>query len=154
MELCERSEQTRRILVTLCFTRNNFIFEKLYFFIDFPNKAFIFKNVIRILNKNLYLYLCQSADWQCVVQAEDDESAATLAVEEVMKASHDNDEEYKLAFAIIVQKLRNNIVEESVEHERMTFYSPMILANAGFHVEANALEEFIQKTELENQDER
>ena len=109
--------------------------------------------MIRILNKNLYLYLCQSADWQCVVQAEDDESAATLAVEEIMKASFDDDKEYKLAFVIVVQKLRNNLIEDNEDHERMTFYSPLILANAGFYAEANALEKFIQQTELDHQDE-
>lgn len=102
--------------------------------------------LLRKINNIKYLYLCQSADWQCVVEAEDQESAATLAIEKVMLSKGDEDERFSLSMVVAVQKLLSNLIEESDLSENTTaFYSPTILANAGFHVESKNLHNFLEE---------
>ena len=93
--------------------------------------------MLRKINHVLNLYLCQSANWQCVIEAEDEESAATTAVEMVMLNS--KEDFYCLASTIIVKKLSNNLLDPFENFNSVSFYSPMVLANAGFHIEASNL---------------
>lgn len=101
--------------------------------------------MIRSIDSGLYLYLCQCADWQIVVEAEDDELAATLAIEKIMTAS----EKKNIAAFILVKKMDNDVLFPSLEDVK-PFYCPLILANAGFHSEAVKLEDFIKQMEKEN----
>lgn len=100
--------------------------------------------MLRKINRIINLYLCQSADWQCVLEAQDEESAATIAVEKIMLSKEDV---FSLSSVIVVKKLSNNLIEYNEDFENVSFYSPIILANAGFHFEANNLHSI-----LENQD--
>jgi hypothetical protein len=95
-------------------------------------------------NRVLNLYLCQSADWQCVVQAQDQESAATSALEIVMS---NKDQNFGLSTTIVVKKLSNNLLEQNEDFE------PLMLANAGFHLEAKNLHEILNKQISEIEDE-
>jgi hypothetical protein len=108
---------------------------------------------LRKINNVEYLFLCQSADWQCVVEAEDQETAATIAVEKVMLNSKNNENKFSLAMVITVKKLPNNLVEESFLDDCIAYYSPVILANAGFHAESKNLHEFLQNQLEENESE-
>ncbi len=94
--------------------------------------------LLRKINHILNLYLCQSADWQCIVEAIDNETAATLALEKVMLNSM-KENSFSLSSMVVVKKLSNNLIEQNEDFEAVSFYSPIILANAGFHVEANNL---------------
>lgn len=100
--------------------------------------------MIREVNELKFLFLCQSADWQCIVEAENEEIAATMAVENIMVVDEVK-EKFSLSNSVAVKKIQNNLFQESEEEETVFFYSPMILANAGFHSEAKALEELIDK---------
>jgi hypothetical protein len=106
--------------------------------------------MIRKVNGKYNLYLCQSCDWQSVIQAEDEESAATISVQEMMKESS---EEYSLSMVVAVLKLRNNIFDDFIDEDAKLFYSPLILANAGFHNESKNLHELLSKQELEQGEE-
>jgi hypothetical protein len=109
---------------------------------------------LRKISNVKYLFLCQSADWQCVVEAEDQETAATLAVEKVMLNCKDDGSKFSLAMVIAVQKLTSNLIEEtSFLENSIAYYSPTILANAGFHVESKNLHNFLQQQIQEQEDE-
>lgn len=96
--------------------------------------------MLRKINHILNLYLCQSANWQCVVEACDYETAATMAIEKVLLRSSSNEEEsFCLSSTVVAKKLSNNLIEQNEDFESIPFYSPIILANAGFHTEANNL---------------
>ncbi len=99
--------------------------------------------LLRKVNHILNLYLCQSANWQCVVEAQDEESAATTAIEKIMLSN--KEESFCLSLAVAVKKLSNNLIESHEDFDVVTFYSPVILANAGFHVEANNLHTTLQQ---------
>jgi hypothetical protein len=103
--------------------------------------------LLRKINNIKYLFLCQSADWQCVLEAEDEETAATLSVEKVMLFSKDKqDDKFSLSMVIAVQKLPCNLIDEcSTLENSIAYYSPVILANAGFHVESKNLHNFLQQ---------
>jgi hypothetical protein len=107
--------------------------------------------MLRKVNYILNLFLCQSANWQCIVEASDYESAATSAVEKVMLAS--KDEKFCLSAVVVVKKLSNNLLDSQESFETISYYSPVILANAGFHVEANNLHANLEKEtdELNNE---
>lgn len=109
--------------------------------------------MFRFINDNLYFFLCQSADWQCVIQAEDEESAATMAMEKLMFEDDEKKSNYKLSVATVVEKLKNNMIEDGGAEEPVVFYTPLILANAGFHTEAANLEKVLETLakELENE---
>jgi hypothetical protein len=94
--------------------------------------------LLRKINHILNLYLCQSADWQCVIEAADNETAATLALEKVM-LNTGKENNFCLSSMVVVKKLSNNLIEGNEDFETVSFYAPVILANAGFHVEANNL---------------
>ena len=106
--------------------------------------------MFRKVNSSTFLYLCQSADWQCVIQAEDHESAATQAVENLMTSSGEGG---NLSMVVTVTKLDNNILEISSNEDKeiRTYYSPMILANAGFHNEAKKLDEILKQEDFLNE---
>ena len=94
-------------------------------------------NVLRRTNHILNLYLCQSANWQCVLESQDEETAATSAIEKVMFSS--KEDFFCLSSSIAVKKLSNNLFDPDEEYKSISFYSPMILANAGFHIESTNL---------------
>lgn len=98
--------------------------------------------MIRKVNTKYNLYLCQSCDWQTVIEAEDEESAATISVQKIMKKESD---EFSLSMVVAVIKLKNNIFDDFSEEEPKLFYSPLILANAGFHNESKNLHEILSK---------
>jgi hypothetical protein len=107
--------------------------------------------MLRKVNDSNFLFLCQSSNWQCVVIAEDEESAATSAIEKVMKLSEDDEEErYSLSMVVSVKKLSINLIEPNIDEESISFYSPIILANAGFHTEASKLHKFLEEKIEEN----
>jgi len=99
--------------------------------------------MIRKINNLEFLYLCQSADWQCIVESDSEENAATLAIENIMMT--DESDKFSLTASIAIKKLDNNLFLDKEENEIIEFYSPMILANAGFHSEAKSLEELLNK---------
>jgi hypothetical protein len=102
--------------------------------------------MLRKINHILNLYLCQSANWQCVLESQDEESAATTAAEKVMLSS--KDDFFCLSSSIAVKKLSNNLLDSNEEYNTISFYSQMILANAGFHVESTNLHlNLIQQSE-------
>lgn len=94
--------------------------------------------MIRIINQSNFLYLCQSSDWQCIVESEDEETAATTAVEIAMSLK---DKSLNMSMFVAVKKIINNLFEDYEDVETKLFYSPIILANAGFHSEASILNE-------------
>jgi hypothetical protein len=100
--------------------------------------------LLRKVNHILNLYLCQSANWQCVVESQDEESAATTAIEKIM-LNNNKEESFCLSLAVAVKKLSNNLIESHEDFDVVSFYSPIILANAGFHVEANNLHTTLQE---------
>lgn len=103
----------------------------------------LFLNVIRKITDGMYFFLCQTADWQTVVLAEDELSAATKSIEETMKES----EKRGLAALILVKKITEDLTSKVFESQ--TFFTPMILADAGFHNEAIKLMDFLEKRENE-----
>lgn len=109
--------------------------------------------MLRKINKDIFFYLCQSANWQCVVEAQDEECAATAAIEKVMKNCDDEQEDgrFSLSMVIAVKKMPSNLIDEKDNIESTVFYSPTILANAGFHSEASNLHNFLcSQEESEN----
>lgn len=106
--------------------------------------------MIRRITDVTYLYLCQTADWQCIIEAEDEETAATIAIENAM-AEENQEEKLGLTASVLVKKIQNNLYTQASEEDLQVFefYCPMILANAGFHSEAKSLEEFLDN-EKEN----
>jgi hypothetical protein len=105
--------------------------------------------MLRKINRILNLYLCQGADWQCIVEAADQESAATLAIEKVM---FNKDQSFGLSSVVVVKKLSNDLLHENENFENVCFYTPIMLANAGFHIEAKNLHAILDKQgeELDN----
>jgi hypothetical protein len=101
--------------------------------------------VIREITDGLYFFVCQTATWQTIVLAEDEASAATRAVEQVMEHS----QKKALAALILVKKISEDLTEGLFESK--TFFTPMILADAGFHNEAIKLIEFLEKTKNDEQ---
>jgi hypothetical protein len=101
--------------------------------------------VIRETTDGLYFFICQTANWQTVVLAEDEVSAASKAVEEAI----DNSQKRGLAALILVKKISEDLTEGLFESQ--TFFTPMILADAGFHNEAIKLIEFLEKTKNDEQ---
>lgn len=99
--------------------------------------------MIRKITDGMYFFLCQTADWQTVVLADDELSAATKSIEETMSES----EKRGLAALILVKKITEDLTSKVFESE--TFFAPMILADAGFHNEAIKLMDFLEKKEDE-----
>ena len=102
--------------------------------------------MIRAINERTFLFLCQSSNWQCVIEAEDEESAATIAAETVMK-----EEDKNISMFFAVKKLINNLFNLEIESEVKLFYAPITLANAGYYYEANKLEEMLSLEKGENE---
>jgi hypothetical protein len=104
--------------------------------------------MIRKVDSNTFFFLCQSADWQCIITAENEETAASLATENIMKF---HCEEYSLSMTITVKKLLNNLIENAADSEVVVFYAPTVLADAGYHNEASELHNFLLAQEEENE---
>ena len=96
--------------------------------------------MIRNITEERFFFVIQNSNWQCVVEAEDEISAATIAIEIVMKNSESN-----IAGATIVKKIKNDLMNSIDDDEKKIFFTPMILANAGFHVEASKLTEILNE---------
>jgi hypothetical protein len=107
--------------------------------------------MLKKINRVLNLFLCHSADWHCVVEAQDEESAATMAVEKVMLTSRE--ENFALSSTIVVKKISNDLIERDENFASVYYYTPMILANGGFHTEANSLHAILteQKKQIEDE---
>ena len=105
--------------------------------------------MIRVINQKAFLYLCQSSDWQCIIEAEDEETAATIAVENLMSLK---DKKLTMSMFVAVKQIVNNLFQEEDEKETKLFYSPIILANAGVYSEANVLDKDL-KSEIKEIDE-
>jgi hypothetical protein len=107
--------------------------------------------MLKKINRILNLYLCQSADWHCVVEAQDEESAATMAIEKIMFISKEDN--FALSSTVVVKKLPNNLIERDENFNSVCYYTPMILANGGFHLEANNLHAILseQQKEIDNE---
>lgn len=87
--------------------------------------------------ENLPTYLCQSADWQCVIHtASTPEEAAATAMQKQMDSEYDS---FAVAAAIRVTPIQI-LTEQSV-----LLYSPSILADLGMHKYAAELIKQIQK---------
>lgn len=99
--------------------------------------------MVRKITDGMRFFLCQTANWQTIVLAEDEISAATKSIESAMESS----EKRGLAALILVKKLNEDLSEKVFEAE--TFFTPMILADAGFHNEAIKLLDFLEGTENE-----
>lgn len=102
--------------------------------------------MIREITEGLYFFVCQTATWQTVVLAEDETSAATIAIEQVMEDS----QKKGLAALILVKKITEDLTNQVFESQ--AFFTPMILADAGFHNEAIKLIDFLEKTKNEQQE--
>jgi signal transduction histidine kinase len=102
--------------------------------------------VIREITDGLSFFLCQTATWQAVVLAEDELSAASKSIEQAMNESSKKG----LAALILVKKISEDLTEKVFESQ--TFFTPMILADAGFHNEAITLIEFLEKIKNEQQE--
>jgi hypothetical protein len=99
-------------------------------------------NMVREITSYKKFYLCQGGNWQVVVEADCEENAATQAVEEIMV------EEVKfvrLSAAIFVKELPRHLGGDVLQEDSKTilFYTPMIMANAGFHAEAHKLQNYL-----------
>jgi len=99
--------------------------------------------VIREITDGKYFFLCQTASWQTVVLAEDELSAATKSVELAINES----QKKGLAALILVKKLTEDLTDKVFESQ--TFFTPMILADAGFHNEAVKLMDFLERKQNE-----
>ena len=95
--------------------------------------------ISRKTNSELKFFVCQTADWQTVVLAEDAFSAAANFIEECMN----NSEKVPLAALTLVQKMNEDLNDEPIETK--IFFTPMILADAGFHNEAIKLKNFLDE---------
>jgi hypothetical protein len=100
-------------------------------------------------------FLCQTADWQSVVFAEDEEQAATIAIEFLMRESFkkdfdpESDTSDNVSAALAVRMIPQNLFVES-KIETKFFYTPMLMADAGFHSEAKRLD-FLFKEKIESE---
>lgn len=102
--------------------------------------------MIREITEGLYFFVCQTATWQTVVLAEDEVSAAAKAIEGAIE----NSQKKGLAALILVKKITEDLTNQVSESQ--TFFTPMILADAGFHNEAIKLIDFLEKTKNEQQE--
>lgn len=99
--------------------------------------------MVRETTDEMNFFLCQTASWQRVVLAEDELSAATKSLELTMAEA----DKKGLSAFILIKKITEDLTNEVFESQ--TFFTPMILANAGFHNEALKLIDFLEKKENE-----
>lgn len=95
--------------------------------------------MLREINDQLHFFICQTANWQAVVLAEDAMSAAVKSIEYVMKEH----EKKGLAALVLVKQVSEDLSNEVLETE--IFSTPIILADAGFHNESAKLKKFLEK---------
>lgn len=95
-------------------------------------------------------YLCQGGNWQAIVEAESTESAATKAIEKIMLETSD-EKKVSLSVAIQVLELSSDLIFSSQPKEVHVFYAPLILANAGFHNEAQKLQIHLDKQDEDDE---
>jgi hypothetical protein len=79
------------------------------------------------------LFICQSADWLTVINAEDESEAAALAVSEAVNRACKKDNHFNIGMFFSCQEINKN--DDSCSY----IYSPTVLADAGFHDMAKEL---------------
>jgi hypothetical protein len=109
------------------------------------------KIMIREVISSTSFYLCQGGNWQVVVEADSIECAATKAIEKIMLETQD-DKKISLSVAIHVLELNSDLVFNSSQKEVHVFYAPLILANAGFHNEAQKLLNHLEELDREDEE--
>lgn len=90
---------------------------------------------------NLQLYLVSSANWEAVVKAKDNTSAATKAVEYVFK----EDTDMKISPTIMVMDLSSKKNQQNNLEDFEFVYAPQALADAGLHKVSKVLTKVIEK---------
>jgi hypothetical protein len=88
-----------------------------------------------IISKNNLkkLFVCHSADWLVVVNAEDEQEAAALAVFEAVEHAGKKSDNFNIGMMISCKEINKN--DDSCSY----IYSPTVLADAGFHDMAKQL---------------
>lgn len=95
-------------------------------------------------------YLCQGGNWQIVVEAESAEDAATKAIERIMLETS-AEKKVSLSVAIQVLELNSDLLFPAQPKEAHVFYAPLILADAGFHAEAQKLQIHLDKQDEDDE---
>lgn len=97
--------------------------------------------IYRNVNSNInYIFICQSAEWQIAVLSDSEENACTKAIEIIVNEK----KTAPIGKYIFCLKVRPFDDSNKTENWK-SFYSPMILANAGFHTEAKKLINFLNE---------
>jgi hypothetical protein len=102
--------------------------------------------ILREITEEKFFYLCQNSNWQCVVEAEDELSAGTKVMENIMN----DDKKRSIGSHTIIKKLQNDLSHPFDENEKKIFFTPMLLADAGFHNESVKLKEFLDQNNENN----
>lgn len=97
--------------------------------------------MLREITDGLSFFLCQTANWQAVVLAENELCAAVKSIENIMEKNNKKG----LAALLLVKKITEDLTSEISEAE--VFFTPTILADAGFHNEAIKLKNYLDKNE-------
>ena len=84
-------------------------------------------------NKLKKLFICQSADWISVINADDECEAAAMAVSEAITIAGKKGDHLNIGMMISCQEINKN--DDSCSY----IYSPTVLADAGFHEMAKEL---------------
>jgi len=79
------------------------------------------------------LFLCQSADWIGLINAEDESEAAAMVVVEAIERACEKGNQFNIGMMISCQEINKN--DDSSSY----IYSPTVLADAGFHEMAKEL---------------
>lgn len=79
------------------------------------------------------LFICQSADWLNIINAEDESEAAAMAVTEAVEWACKKGNQFNIGMMISCQEINKN--DDSCSY----VYSPTVLADAGFHEMAKEL---------------
>lgn len=86
-----------------------------------------------------------------MVEAECFENAATIAVEKIFTSEKNVLNKYSFSAIILTKQIPYFLDEESdgIFFETKVFYTPLVMADAGFHVEAAKLQSYLDKIEQE-----
>jgi hypothetical protein len=106
--------------------------------------------MIRLIKNLKKFYLCQSGNWQTVVESNSEENAATKAVEKILLSEEDSANKYSFSAVVYSKRLPVYLDEDdSSTSNTLIFFAPLIMANAGFHVEAAKLQAYLDKIDLD-----
>lgn len=97
--------------------------------------------MIKLEDSEESFYFCTSANWQCVVKAEDLESAAQKALSLSIAELNDGDG------AMLSPCLRIKKIHEDVENEDEFIRIDHVLADIGMHKESKAMFEILKELE-------